>query len=288
MAQNSMCKPKNPPATTVTASIMYHAHQSFGHKRKNAAWPPTEHSLQAFTDTCAQTCTSGPEILNLLWCSPSLFVPTSHGIPGIIDKALEIIGALLLFIRIGNHQTRQVVYVAKNIHGLYLSQTAIKEPGIIPQTFPNVTTTPSVNATTTKGPHTAPCGCPLCTAPLPHPEQLPLPPTMENRAKLETWILNHYASSAFNTCPHQPLQTITGKLMGITFRPDTTPSAVHSPIPIPHHWKKAMKEVLDRDVSLGIIEPVPQGTPTVWCSKMVVTPKKDGTPQRTVDLQKLN
>ena len=81
---------------------------------------------------------------------------------------------------------------------------------------------------------------------------------------------------------------MTGKPMSITFRPDATPSAVHSPIPVPHHWKKAVKEALDRDVDLGIIEPVPQGTPTVWCSRMVVTPKKDGTPRRTVDLQKLN
>ena len=270
--------PEPPPAITVTASIMYHAHQSFRSKGRNAAWPPTEHSLQAFTDTCAQTCTSGPEILSLLQCSPSFLVPTSHGIHSITDKALEIMGALLLLIRIGNHQTRQVVYVAKNIHGLYLSQTAMKDPGIIPQTFPNVTDTTSVNATTTKGPHKAPCGCLLCTAPPAHPEQLPLPPTMENHAKLETWILNHYASSAFNTCPHQPLQTMTETPMGITFHPDATPSVVHSPIPVPHHWKTAVKEALDRDVRLGIIEPVPQGTPTVWCSRMVVTPKKDGTP----------
>ena len=49
-----------------------------------------------------------------------------------------------------------------------------------------------------------------------------------------------------------------------------------------------MKEDLDRDVRLGIIEPVPPGTPTLWCSRMVVAPKKDGTPRRTVDLQKLN
>ena len=49
-----------------------------------------------------------------------------------------------------------------------------------------------------------------------------------------------------------------------------------------------MKADLDRDVRLGIIEPVPPGTPTVWCSKMVVVAKKDGSPRRTVDLQHLN
>ena len=38
----------------------------------------------------------------------------------------------------------------------------------------------------------------------------------------------------------------------------------------------------------GIIEPVPIGEPVEWCAQMVVIPKKDGRPRRTVDLQKLN
>ena len=76
--------------------------------------------------------------------------------------------------------------------------------------------------------------------------------------------------------------------MDIRFKPGTTPHAVHVPIPIPYHWKLATKNGLDRDVKLGVIEPVPQGTPTVWCSRMVVTGKSDGSPRRTVDLQKVN
>ena len=64
--------------------------------------------------------------------------------------------------------------------------------------------------------------------------------------------------------------------------------AVHEPIPIPYHWKLATKKDLDRDVQLGVIEPIPQGTPTVWCSRMVVTGKSDGSPRRTVNLQNVN
>ena len=41
-------------------------------------------------------------------------------------------------------------------------------------------------------------------------------------------------------------------------------------------------------MALGIIEPVPQAVSTTWCSRMVVVAKKDMTPRRTVDLQKLN
>ena len=38
----------------------------------------------------------------------------------------------------------------------------------------------------------------------------------------------------------------------------------------------------------GVIEPVPVGEPTTWCSQMVIIQKKDGRPRRTVDFQKLN
>ena len=66
------------------------------------------------------------------------------------------------------------------------------------------------------------------------------------------------------------------------------PQARHTPIPIPHHWKAKVKESLYRDVEKGIIAPVPIGSPVTWCSLMVVVSKKDGTPQRTIDFQRLN
>lgn len=81
---------------------------------------------------------------------------------------------------------------------------------------------------------------------------------------------------------------MTGKPLDIVFKEGTEPVAVHMPITIPHHWKSQVKVGLDRDVALGIIEPVPMGTPTHWCSRMVVTPKKDGSPRCMVDLQWVN
>ena len=49
-----------------------------------------------------------------------------------------------------------------------------------------------------------------------------------------------------------------------------------------------MKEDIDRDVRIGVLEPVPQGVPTVWCSRMLVIPKKSGMPRRVVDYQAVN
>ena len=66
------------------------------------------------------------------------------------------------------------------------------------------------------------------------------------------------------------------------------PYAVHTPAPVPLHWQEAVKKQLDDDVKLGVIEKVPMGEPSIWCHRMVITAKEDGSPRRTVDLSPLN
>ena len=39
---------------------------------------------------------------------------------------------------------------------------------------------------------------------------------------------------------------------------------------------------------MGILQKVPVGEPTEWCMRMIVVPKKDGKPRRTVDFQPIN
>ena len=69
---------------------------------------------------------------------------------------------------------------------------------------------------------------------------------------------------------------------------DAEPVAHHTPVPVPLHWQDAVKADLDRDVRLGVLEPVPVGEPVTWCHRMVVCAKKNGKPRRTVDFQALN
>ena len=76
--------------------------------------------------------------------------------------------------------------------------------------------------------------------------------------------------------------------MKLMVNPDAKPVARHSPVPVHLHWRDAVKEGLDRDVRLGIIEPVPIGEPVTWCHRMVICAEKDGTPRHTVDFQPLN
>ena len=125
--------------------------------------------------------------------------------------------------------------------------------GLIPDKFPSEPSVSNSNAMTSSD--KAKCGCYNRTKVPEMPSFIPFAPTTDNREKLQRWILEYFQTSAFNTCPHQPLQTMTGKPMDISFKPNITPSAVHTPIPVPHHWKRRVKSNLDRDVELGIIEP---------------------------------
>ena len=243
-----------------------------------------------FTDTGAQTCACGPELLDILHINSRYLIPTSHRIVGVTQSFMDIMGVMLLKISAGGKTTHQVVYVSKNIKGFFLSEKAQIDLGIIPVSYPtpNAVSDDSSLAATSEGQLSSPCGCPRRTEPPPPPDKMPFAPTPENREKLEKWLLDYYSSSAFNTCEHQTLPKMAGKPLDIHFRPEAKPKAFHCPIPVPHHWKRQVKADLDRDVRLGIIEPVPPGTPAIWCSKMVVVAKKDGSPRRTVDLQHLN
>ena len=57
------------------------------------------------------------------------------------------------------------------------------------------------------------------------------------------------------------------------------PVAINRPSTIPAHWVQQVKEDLERDIALGVIERVPSNTPTTWCSRMHVVGKKTGEPR---------
>ncbi len=81
---------------------------------------------------------------------------------------------------------------------------------------------------------------------------------------------------------------MSGPYMRLLVDPDTKPVTYHNPIPVPVHAQDEVKAGLDQDVRLGVIEPVPIGTPVTWCARMVIQWKKSGKHRRTVDFQPLN
>lgn len=105
---------------------------------------------------------------------------------------------------------------------------------------------------------------------------------------MKAWLLERYASSTFNTCPHRALPCKSGPPVEIHVDPTAVPNACHTPANIPIHWQGKVYDDLLRDEALGVVERVPYGEPVTWCHRMVVTRKHDGSHRRTVDLSPLN
>ena len=88
-------------------------------------------------------------------------------------------------------------------------------------------------------------------------------------------------------CTHQPLPNMTGPPLSFSIKPDSTPHVVYTPATVTVHWQEEVQKQLARDVEMGILEHMPVNKLTIWQHHMVVMRKQNGTPWRTVDMQKL-
>ena len=255
----------------------------------------------AMADTGCQSCLAGTSLLPKLGLERHQLTPVTMKMTAANNHGIHIAGALVLRISGTSPtgqtlETRQIVYFTDSSDRLFLSKQACIALGMISSSFPVIGETHhSNNGAASSTPSTAPvsdsthpCECPLRVVPPPRPTSLPFPATEENRERLEKWILDYYKSSTFNVCEHQPLPMMSGPPMQLMVDRDARPVAYHTPIPVPIHWQDAVKAGLDQDVRLGVIEPVPVGTPVTWCHRMVICAKKSGKPRRTVDFQPLN
>ena len=313
-----------PPATANSISIGHHVYDEIWdtwHRRRSDPQPTTKMLLNfistdisdlgfksvslpstptvlypVMADTGCQSCLAGEDLLiNYLRLQRSNLIPVTMKMSAANNRGINIIGALPLRITGTSpsgtkHTTRQLVYFTDSTNRMFLSKQACSALGIISKNFPTVGETHSTSDTSAS-PDTSiskDCHCPRRQLPPPLPVALPYSPTEENLDKLQNWLLNHYKTSTFNICEHQPLPMMSGPPLRLMIDPEATPVARHKPIPIPIHWQQDVYDGLDRDCRLGVLEPVPVGTPVTWCHRMVVCAKKTGKPRRTVDLQALN
>ena len=221
------------------------------------------------------------------------------------NNQITILGAIILSItgqsQAGvQHTTKQIVHVTNESDKFYLSRRACADLGMISTTFPTIgeTATPpteqpiksdvdesapllsdntfippvsqAVNPPET---HTTPVNCSCLKRELPptKPSSLPFPATKENCQKLEDWLKQYYSSRTFNTCSHQSLPMMDTPPLCLMVDPNAMPVAHHTPVPVPVHWQEEVKAGVDRDIRLGVIEPVPIGEPVTWCQKGRVT-----------------
>ena len=290
---------KPQPYVSVSARVCSSDYEDLGIDPAPLAKPVV---LSAMADTGCQSCLAGIKVLHRLGLTRQDLIPVTMKMHAANNGGINIIGGLIVRYTGTSTsgtslETRQITYITDNSDKLFLSREACIALGVISDKFPQIgeavpaSVPPVPQAATSESDHPkelAPCGCLKRTSPPPQPSELPYPPTEENRDKLQSFLLDYYASSTFNTCPHQPLTLMDVPPMRLMVDPNATPIAHHKAIPVPLHWQDEVKASLDRDVQLGVLEPVPVGEPVTWCHRMVVCSKKDGSSRRTVDFQALN
>lgn len=149
---------------------------------------------------------------------------------------------------------RSMVYVSSSVQDMYLSYESLLNLGLLSSDFPFNDSgaspcdrchpgqhdashkLPTTNATRSindrcsipSPQYGTACSCPQRQAPPPRPSELPFPCTPENNGRMKAWLLNRYASSTFNTCPHRPLPCMEGPPVEIHVDPAATPKACHT------------------------------------------------------------
>lgn len=188
--------------------------------------------------------------------------------------------AEFLYHSAGKNTTTQRVYFSDKIKQFYLSKEACIGLNLLPVGFPHC------NAVVTEHLKSDVKHPPSRNLPT-RPANLPYTPNEQNIEKLEAFLRNAFADSAFNQNPPFPSMSNTVPAK-IHLKKGAIPHIKTVPIPVPIHWRDIIKKQLDEDVLKGVIEPVPIGDAITWCSQMVIVQKHDGRPRRTVDFQKLN
>ena len=284
-------RPTKMPTTTAIISIKQSAYKS-----ANLTTPkivqPTAVETQAVADTGCEVCLVGMNIFKeMMPPKHSLFKADTNIRLADDETKMSTAGACFMEIIVPTkagkqvRTTQQVYVMEKPDMELFLSSSALKELNIITRNFPE----PMLRSATL---NKAPCGCPAradppTTAPAPACEIM-----LRNRDKLKQHLLDTFAASTFNQCEHQQLPMMSGEPLRIHIEKDARPVIHHTPAKVPKAWEGLVKNDLERDVALGVIEEVDNNTPTTWCARMHVLEKVPGDPskglRRTVDFTGLN
>lgn len=254
-----------------------------------------KHIEEAVPDTGATVTCGGVDLLKKLGIQTEALASTKTVLKAANGQRLSILGVVpvnLCAIRDGKicgEPQRELVHVTKEMSHTLISRDALINLGSIPPSFPYPPQFQSLEEklNSVSKESLAPCGCPFRESP-PSPPNIPYEATEDNVPRLKEFLLKHYGSSTFNTCSHQPLPLLHGPPLEFNLKKDAVPSKVRVPAVIPIHWRKKVKEGIDRDIDLGVLEWVPLNTPETWCHRMVITRKQNGEPRRTVDMQSLN
>merc|ERR1712015_401059 len=255
--------------------------------------------VEALADTGADECIMDKNTWRSLPGRKARLRQCNMRLTGANGLDLQVVGETNFELKVKESPKNKIwtrVIVMKNLNKPFiLSVGALKKLSIIPADFPSVINAVNAGDTTTmnklmyKASDLADCGC-LKRSVVPNqPVKPPYELKEENRKKLEQFILDYYAISVFNKCEHQQLPILSGEPMQILIdktRPRPVPA--NKPSTVPQHWEIQVRNDVNRDVRLGVIEKVPENTPQTYCVRMHAVRKHNGNPRRVVDFTELN
>ena len=255
-------------------------------------------------DSGAQMIVIGLKHLYGMGLTKKDLVPVSMKIKAANSGGLKLLGGV--FLKISGYsssgrrwQTRQMAYCADGCDRLFLSKTACVDLGILERDFPKIgrfdgTDVCSIEETEAdkddtrvfsgkcepyidiKGEEV--CSCPRRTLPPEPPsrQDVEIEFTEEKSERLSKWIVDYYSSSTFNQCNTQPLPLMKSTPpLSLMIDPGAKPISNKRCYQVPVHFKEKVLKSLETDVKLGVCERVPPNTEDIWCSPMIITPKKN-------------
>ena len=203
----------------------------------NPALPRHQHrcaSVKIFPDSGASICIAGLEHLHALGITQSDLVPCIKRVTAVGGSQIICKGWIPITFRIGCHTTTQPVYFCEKVDRFYFSRKGCTDVNILPQSFPYTMDTNVSHI------HAVTGSIPI------RPTEIPFCLTKENTPKLEKFLKDSFAETAFNkSCPFPSMSTPPAH---IYLEENSQRYARHTPIPIPFHWKEKVKRDLDTDI----------------------------------------
>lgn len=93
-------------------------------------------TIDIFPDSGASVCIAGPHYLKILGVPEHCLIPTEKSVVAVGGSKLKCLGWVPIKFCVGDHITRQPLYICDKVDKLYFSRKACTETKILPETFP--------------------------------------------------------------------------------------------------------------------------------------------------------
>ena len=201
---------------------------------------PNPQVIQIIPDTGAEVTVAGLVHLKSLGIKKKHLMLPDHKLSHVAGGTIAVIGKCKLAFEYNQTISIEEGYFVNGISRFFLSRHACKNLYVIPQSF-SFSAAGTVNTKyATDGRNTASA---IATK---QDSSIPFKLTEENIPKLRAWLVDHFKDSVFAT-NKTPFPVMSGISHRIHLKETAEPFAIHTPIPVAHHWHDEVKQLLDNN-----------------------------------------